>query len=165
MKYSKGDILVPKGKQFPENAIVVDGYDARGRMLMHPLGGGFQECVSPVSASVFRVVDEGERAGALFRRGRFVLGDSKEYFDGWTDGRCWNGWEMPRFEKKEAERLIRGLGDRRARFDATRDAFLTISQDGEEEIWAGEQIAISDGSAVRVYPVGAGSWIWDEVEP
>jgi len=164
MKFSKGDILVPKGKQFPDCAIVVDGYDKRGRLLMHPMGGGLQACLDAVSASVFRAVDEGERAGALFRRGRFVLADGKETFDGWTDGRCWNGWGMPRFEKNEAERLVRALKDERARYDAGRDAFVTLAQDGEEEIWAGEQIIISDGSAMKVYPVGAGSWIWDEVE-
>jgi|ERR1044071_1407282 hypothetical protein len=164
MKFSKGDILIPKGKQFPDCAIVVDGYDERGRLLMHPMGGGLQACLDAVSARVFRAVDEGERAGALFRRGRFALADSEEAFDGWTDGRCWNGWEMPRFEKSEADRLVRSLGNERARFDAVRDAFVTLAQDGEEEVWVGEQIIITDGSAMKVYPVGAGSWIWDEVE-
>ena len=36
--------------------------------------------------------------------------------------------------------------------------------DGDEKVWAGEQILASDGSAMKVYPIGAGSWIWDEVE-
>jgi len=118
-----------------------------------------------VSASVFRIVDEEERAGTLFRRGRFALADSEVNFDGWTDGQCWNGWEMPRFEKSVAERLVWSLGGGRARFDAERDAFVTVAQDGDEEIWASEQIIISDGSAVKVYPVGAGAWIWDAAEP
>src|ERR1019366_1330666 len=106
---------------FPDCAIVVDGYDKRGRLLMYPMGGGMQARLDSVSASVFRVVDEAERAGALFRRGRFVLADSEEGFDGWTDGRRWNGWEMPRFEKSEAERVVRWQKDERARFDAKRD--------------------------------------------
>jgi hypothetical protein len=165
MKFGKGDILVPKGKQFPDCAIVVDGYDQLGRLLTHPMGGGMQACLDATSAGVFRVVEEAERAGALSRRGRFVLADSEEVFDGWTDGRCWNGWEMPRFEKAEAERLTKWIGDKRARYDAERDAFVTLSRDGEEENWAGEHIVVSDGSAIKVYPVGAGSWIWDEVEP
>jgi hypothetical protein len=164
MKFSKGDILVSKGKQFPDCAIVVDGYDERGRVLMHPMGGGMQACLDAVSASVFRVVGEGERAGALFHRGRFVLADSEGVFDGWTDGKCWNGWEMPRFEKPEAERLIKWLEDKRGRFDEVRDAFITISKDGEEDIWAAENVIVSDGGSLKVYPVGAGAWIWDEVE-
>jgi hypothetical protein len=165
MKFSKGDILVPKGKQFPDCAIVVVGYDRQGRLLMHPMGGGIQACLDAVSASVFRLVDAAERAGALYRRGRFVLADAEEGFAGWTDGRTWNGWEMPRFEKVEAERLVGWLADKQGRFDAVRDAFVTVPQDGEEEVWAGEQVVISDGSALRVYPVGAGAWIWDEGEP
>lgn len=96
MKFSKGDILVPKGKQFPEGAIVVDGYDAQGRLLMHPMGGGLQARLDVVSASVFRLVNEAERAGTLYRRAWFALAESDEAFVGWTDGRRWNGWEMPR---------------------------------------------------------------------
>jgi hypothetical protein len=46
MKFNKGDILVPKGKQFPDCAIVVDGYDHAGRLVMHPLGGGIQTHLS-----------------------------------------------------------------------------------------------------------------------
>jgi len=165
MKYSKGDILVPKGKQFPDSAIVVDGYDRRGLLLMHPMGGGLQARLDAVSASVFRLVDEAERSGTLYRRARFALAESDEAFGGWTDGRHWNGWEMPRFERSEAERLIKWLKDERARFDAERTAFITFSQDGEEEVWPAESVVISDGSKLTVYGVGAGAWIWDEVEP
>src|SRR5579864_4500346 len=78
MKYSKGDILVPKGKLFPESAIIVDGYDARGRLLLHPMGGGMQARLDAASVSVFRLVDEVERAWRLYRRGRFVLADPDE---------------------------------------------------------------------------------------
>jgi hypothetical protein len=163
VKFSKGDILVPKGKQFPDCAIVVVGYDHAGRLVMHPFGEGIEAHLTAVSASVFRLVDEAERAGTLFRRGRFALAESEEAFDGWTDGRCWNGWEMPRFEKVEAERLVGWLADKRGRFDAERDAFVTVSQDGEGEVWAAEVVTVSDGSAMKVYPVGAGAWIWDEL--
>jgi hypothetical protein len=164
MKFNKGDILVPKGKQFPDSAIVVDGYDAQGRLLMHPMGGGLQACVDAISASAFCLVDEAEREGTLYRRARFTLAESDEAFDGWTDGRRWNGWEMPRFERSEAERLIKWLKDERARFDEEREAFITISQDGEEEVWPAESVVISDGSKQVVYGIGAGAWIWDEVE-
>lgn len=164
MEYSKGDVLVPKGKQFPDCAIVVDGYDHKGQLLMHPFGGGFQARLSPLSTTVFRLVDEAERASTLFHSKRFVLADSDEVFHGWSDGRKWNGWERPGFEKPEAIRLVEWFGDKRARFDEAQDAFITISQDGEEEMWPGENVIVSDGSSLRLYAVGAGSWIWDEVE-
>ena len=38
---------------------------------------------------------------------------------------------------------------------------FTVSN-GEEETWPGEQISITDSSQVKVYPLGAGSWIWEE---
>jgi hypothetical protein len=165
MKYSKGDSLVPKGKQYPDCAVVVDGYDERGHLVMDPMGGGLETHLAVVSASAFRLVSEDERAGTFFRRIRFALADSDEVFTGWADGRRWNGWTMPRFERPEAERLIRWLGDGRARFDAERDGFITISQDDAEEDWAGESVTVSDGSAMKVYLIAAGAWMWDEVEP
>jgi hypothetical protein len=61
---------------------------------------------------------------------RFALAESEEAFVRCTDGRTWNGWEMPRFERGEAERLIRRLirwlGDGRVRFDVAWDAFVTV---------------------------------------
>lgn len=35
------------------------------------------------------------------------------------------------------------------------------SQDGEEEVWSAEPITITDGSCIKVYPVGAGACIWE----
>jgi hypothetical protein len=69
---------------------------------------------------------------------------------------------MPRFERAEAERLLALLGDKRARFDAGRDAVVTVGQDGEEEVWGVQVITVTDGSRIKVYPVGAGAWIWEE---
>jgi len=162
MKYSKGDILVPKGKQYPDCAIVVDGYDEQGRLVIHPMGGGLETHLTVVGASVLRLVSEAERSATLFGGMRFALEDSEEVFVGWTDGRRWNGWEMPRFERREAERLVRWLGESEGRFDEVRDAFVTRAHGGEEEVWAAETVVISDGSALKVYPIGAGSWVWNE---
>jgi hypothetical protein len=146
---------------YPEGALVCDGYDSAGRLLAHPLGGGFQLTVPAQDEPRFRVMAEGEKAAAPFRRGRFALADSGEAFEGWSSGRLWNGWEMPRFERAVGERLLAWLGDARARFDAERDAFVTVSQDGEEEVWGAAAITITDGSCINAYPVGAGAWIWE----
>jgi len=147
---------------YPEGALVCDGYDSAGRLLAHPLGGGFQLTVPAQDEPRFRVIAEGEKAAALFRKGRFTLADGEAAFDGWSNGELWNGWSMPRFEKGEAERVLARLGDRNARFDGERDAFVTMSQDGEEEVWPVAVIAIADGSRVKAYPVGAGAWTWEE---
>jgi hypothetical protein len=162
MKYSKGDILVPKAREYPDGAIVVDGYDKKGLLKAHLLQGEARLRLSAVSASVFRLVGEGERVGAaLFRRGRFALAVSEEVFEGWTDGRTWNGWQMPRFERPEAERVAERLGGGEWRYDAEQDTFVTRALYHKEEVWSAEPVTISDGSVVRLYPIGAGSWRWE----
>jgi hypothetical protein len=42
---------------------------------------------------------------------------------------------------------------------------VTVSQDGEEEMWPAETVCLSDGSALKAYPLGAGAWTWDEIGP
>lgn len=164
MNFTQGEILVPHDAQFPDGAVVVDGYDEGGRLLAHPFGRGFQHAFATEATSHFRVADEGERGRALFRQARFSLMDSEDHFTGWANGENWNGWAMPHFEFVEAQRLIAWLKDDKARYDAERDAFVTQSQDGEEELWAAQAIAITDGSSIKVHPIGAGSWCWDAVE-
>ena len=87
MKFSKGDILVAKGKEFADGAIVVDGYDRSGLLRAHTLQGEATMRLTALSASVFRLVSQGELVGPLFQRARFALADAKEVFSGWTDGR------------------------------------------------------------------------------
>jgi hypothetical protein len=161
MKFSKGEIICLGDLAYPEGALVCDGYGDAGRLLAHPLGGGFQLTVPAQDEPRFRVVAEGEKAAALFRRGRFTLADSEAAFDGWSNGELWNGWAMPRFELAVCGEILKSLGDGQARFDGKADAFVTVSN-GESEVWPAEQVTITDGSQVKVYPLGAGSWIWEE---
>ena len=98
MKFSKGEIICREDLAYPEGALVCDGYDAAGRLLAHPLGGGFQLTVPAQDEPRFRVVAAGEKGAALFHRGRFTLADGETLFEGGANGELWNGWEMPRFE-------------------------------------------------------------------
>ena len=161
MRFSKGDIFCRKDLGYPEGALVCDGYDDEGRLLAHRLGGGFQLTVPAHEERRFRVVAQEAKAAAFFRKGRFALADGERAFDGWFNGELWNGWEMPRFEFAVCREILKFLGDERARFDANADAFVTAS-DEEEEAWRAEEITITDGSRIKVYPLGAGSWIWEE---
>ena len=161
MKFSKGEVICRKDLGYPEGALVCDGYDDAGRLLAHPLGGGFQLTVPAREEARFRAVAQGENGAALFQRGRFSLADSEAAFDGWSNGELWNGWAMPRFEFAVCREILKSLGDEQARVEQKGDAFVTVSN-GEEEMWLAEQITISDGSQVRVYPLGAGSWTWEE---
>jgi len=109
----------------------------------------------------FRVVAKGEKCAALFRRGKFTLADIEASFEGWSNGEFWNGWEMPRFELAVCREILRSLGDGQGRFDEKADVFVTVSNE-DEETWSAEEITITDGSRIKVYPLGAGSWIWEE---
>jgi len=159
MKFDKGDILVPKAKQFPDGALFVDGHDEAGRLLAHPLGGGPQLVIAGDKLSTFRVVPETEQRGFLWRKGMFRLDAMEGEFAGWSCGMLWNGWEMPRFEREVAERVARAA---RGRYDEKRDCFLTPAEDGEEE-WPADEIELLGGAKLKVYAIGAGSWIWEEV--
>ena len=189
VKFCAGDILVPKAEEFPKHAIVVDGYDDKGRLRFHPLGGEGQARLDKFDASMFRLVEEWERAATLFRRAQFRLAKAGEVFTGWTNGETWNGWAMPRFEFVEAERFLKwqsgqntpgGRSDAilamrpdlpapapaaagKEGFDAARDAFVTMAQDGEEELWPAEFVTVTDGTRMKVYALGAGAWIWEVV--
>src|ERR1039457_5301747 len=77
MKFSKGEIICREDLGYPEGALVCDGYDDAGRLLAHPLGGGFQLTVPAQDEPRFRVLAEGAKAGALFHRGRFSLADGE----------------------------------------------------------------------------------------
>jgi hypothetical protein len=161
MRFNKGEIICREDLGYPEGALVCDGYDAASGLLAHPLGGGFQLTIPAHEERRFRAVAESERDAVLFRKGRFRLADSDRAFDGWSNGQLWNGWEMPRFELQVGMEILGWMGDAKARYDADRDAFVTVNQDGEEEVWLAEGVTVTDGSRIKVYGLGSGSWTWE----
>lgn len=109
MSFQKNDIIVRDDGKYPEGALIVDGYDASGALLAHPLGGGFQLIIPAADHPRFDTVPGMERT-PIFTRAWFTLEGLEDSFTGWTDGRNWNGWAMPRFELPEAQRVIAALG-------------------------------------------------------
>lgn len=77
----------------------------------------------------------------------------------YTNGQRWNGWAMPYFTAAAAHSLLPHMPD--LRYDSARDAFVSKSYEDqfEEDVFASETLVI-DGHAIKVYPVGAGSWCW-----
>lgn len=131
--------------------------------MAHPLGGGLQYRIKAGAEKAFRVVPQTEKAAGLWRRAKFSVEGADAEFQGWTRGQLWNGWAMPYFEFSEAQRVIEALTDPKGKYDAERDCFVSANGDGEEEIWQAERIAVLGGQHVKVYGIGAGAWIWDEV--
>lgn len=164
MKFTKGDIIIPVEAVYPDGALTVDDYESDGTLLAHPLGGGFQYRLPPGAESKFRVVPSSEAEGALWRRSRFVIEGTDSVFQGWTDGRDWNGWAMPHFEFSEAQRVIESLTDFNGKYDVGRDCFVTRVADDEDEVWEAQSVTLLGGAQIKVYGIGAGSWIWEETE-
>lgn len=162
--FNKGEVVMPKGSDYPSGALEVDGYDQQGNLLAHPLGGGPQYKIDPAGQISFRIVMPQEKKAAPFRKAKFSLEGVEGEFEGWTDGTLWNGWATPHFELTEAKKVIKALHPAKASFDEAKDAFITESPDGEQEVWEANQIKLPDGTQLKVYPVGAWAWCWDEIE-
>lgn len=163
MKFTKGETIVPVEAIYPSGALVVDGYEADGTLLAHPLGGGLQYRFKPQAEMQFRAVSQTEAASPPWRRGKFTIEGVDGEFQGWTNGRRWNGWAMPYFEHSEAERVIEILTDPKGKYDVGRDCFISTNGDGEEDVWPVEIIHALGGPELQVHGVGAGAWIWEEI--
>ena len=161
MQFNKGSIVVRDDSTYPEGALVVDGFAHSGDLLAHPLGGGLQLIVPAAELRRFALASELEKT-PVFHRALFEIEGADAQFEGWTEGRVWNGWAMPYFEFTEAGKVIGSMAVDTCRYDAASDAFVTVTSDDEEETWSAEIIALPDGGTVKAYPVGAGSWIWEE---
>ena len=157
MKFGTGSIVMGPVGVYPKDALVVEGYDGNGNLIVHPfLGGGFPYKLEAAKAARLREVVEPERQYRVFRRAQFELAGSAAAFEGWTDGLAGNGWARPYFELGEAMALIAGLN---GRYDEPANAFVT-KQGGVQEVWKGEEIKVDGGRRLTAYPIGAGSWQW-----
>jgi hypothetical protein len=160
--FSQGEVIVRDDLKFPDGALVVDGLDSRGCLLVHPLGGGFQLAVPPEDIDRFQRVDA-EETVPVFSRGTFCIDGVEDAFDGWSDGSSWNGWEKPCFTRVVAERILTASGYRWS-YDASADEFIVVtSEDDEPERFTGEAIQLGDGGSLTAYFVGAGAWVWDKI--
>jgi len=96
---------------------------------------------------------------------RFALFGVKGAFEALSKGDDWNGWACPWFTLSEGLRLVdawnarvEDCGQGPARYDSERDLFeFTI--EGETDRFEPEVI---DG--VKLYPIGAYGWCWEECE-
>jgi len=89
-----------------------------------------------------------------------------ELFDGFTKNEEWNGWSCPYFTFEQAQKVLKSFNQLAAvlsdtpgaYYDPDSDAFV-FNVGGEKEAFAS---VIEDGQ--KYFPIGAFSWIWDEVE-
>jgi hypothetical protein len=86
-------------------------------------------------------------------------------FDGYTREEDWNGFACPYFSFEQAQHLIDAWHSRgwNAGYNKEADSFLFEIASGagvtEDEIYSSLEI-----EGMKLYPIGAFNWIWDEVE-
>jgi hypothetical protein len=160
--FTEGEIIVRNDLKYPDGAVVVDGMDERGHLLVHPLGGGLQFSVPPREVGRFESVDPAEQI-PVFGGGIFSLDGIDGEFEGWSDGSLLNGWEKPCFAREVAERILEASGYRWS-YDPSADEFTIVaSKEDEPEQFKGEVLQLGDGGSVTAYFVGAGAWVWDKI--
>lgn len=103
----------------------------------------------------------------MFSREKFVIDSIPGIeFLGFSDGDTWNGWACPYFERDEAERVLRYSESNgfywqfRPNVDAYEVRLDRNSSNQEPELFQGTVIQ-ADGQELKVYPIGAYSWIWE----
>lgn len=129
-----------------------------GRIGIWPQGGGFQRSLS---AEFF--ADQFVAAPALvMRRGTVTAEFLAEdvVLPCFSDGRVWNGWGMPRFDKETALKVV-SLMPNPSYNEAT--GIITLQFVGEEPEDYRPHTITCEGEAIEVYEIGGG-WTWDIVK-
>lgn len=166
-RFEKSAVITRHELRYPDEALVVDGYNDSGRLLADPVGGGFQFEIPEEAQRAYRQVTRGEIESIPFRAATFSLEGLNGEFAGYTAGESWNGWATPSFPLEEALRVLSALteqGGADGRYDAEQDTFVfTMSPDCEEEIRPAQEITLPDRVTLKVYPLGSRSWCWDEI--
>lgn len=108
-----------------------------------------------------------------FYKAIFTIDDDGYKFEGYHDPRKkWNGYECPYFEKEVADEMVKVFTKREKDlnmyYDKNKDVYVydnTHYTKDEETIVTYESETINyNGEDIKVYPIGAGSWMWDTLE-
>jgi hypothetical protein len=89
-------------------------------------------------------------------------------FEGFDTGEIWNGWAVPVFTFDQAQAVVAAWRRQgwQAEYSAADDAFVFfVNQDFETgQSDESEAFAAFERDGQKFYPVGSGSWIWEESE-
>lgn len=79
-------------------------------------------------------------------------------FRGFTNNEDWNGWACPYFTFEESSKIVEAHKNtgQNAWFDEAKDEFV-FEFDGDTEYYQA-----TNNNGQKLYPIGNGSWIWEE---
>ena len=93
----------------------------------------------------------------------FSIEDSNSY-EGYTEGRFWNGWACPMFTLKTAKKMMEEMtvsGLMEIYYSEKLDKFVVLFESDSAEEYEANTHYI-DGEIVKLYHIGSGSWCWDQ---
>ena len=105
------------------------------------------------------------RAAVRYRPGFVSICDSPA-FPCYLSSETWNGWAMPFFTREQLPAYMewqRSVGFHLVEFQENIDSVVTMENKDESEAWGAEDIEIG-WLTLHTYPVGTGSWTWEEVD-
>ncbi len=162
-RFSRGDVLVPKGVTYPEAAIVVVEFDGT-TLQAHREGGGFvmKFDTKAIKKHGFRKITA-EEASPKLRRGEFEIESTDEVFPGWTTGHRWNGWATPAFDEETFRKILASVGG--VWVEATQEGVLGGSGD-EAGTWDGEEERIGGtwNEQLKETLYEFSGWCWFETD-
>lgn len=178
LPFSKGDVIIPHGKTYPDHALEVYEVLERGEFRASPVGGGSVMRFGPAQMEKYRFRRVMPEEMVLpWRRGKFWMDFLGKNYPGWTTGDLWNGWATPYFEKKaataifkESVKAYKEMGEAykgpkeefKWSYDEKKDVFTFQGpHDEEPEPVKGGEIVTTEG-VKNVYGIGAYSWTWTE---
>ena len=117
--FDKGDIIVPRGRVYPDGALEVRTWDGE-TLEAYPVGGGFSlrlppdrvafhdfEVVVPARPSLRRLPKSTE---PQWRKAFFFLDDPEAgVYEGYHWGQRWNGWAVPHFTKDVIKKALENM--------------------------------------------------------
>lgn len=130
--FKKGDVLMPKGRTYPDGAVEVSEMLADS-FRAFPLGGGFgyRFDAEAMAKYEFHVVTE-EETKTRWKRSWFSLDFPDRTYEGFHTGHRWNGWAMPYFRRDAIRQIVKDISGGFIHFDEA-TGVLAIMNEGETE--------------------------------
>jgi hypothetical protein len=150
--------------QVPQDMIEVAARTVE-QVTFFPVGGGFERMMAAERFDrLHRPVASDELSHPPVRESTFDIEEMFGNLPGYGEGHRWNGWACPLFPLESCQRIIERVDG--ARFDPELDAFVIPRENaepGEEPVDTyRSRIILISGRAVKVWPIGSGSWTWDK---
>lgn len=90
-------------------------------------------------------------------------------FEGYTLGETWKGWARPYFTYEQAHTVAKVFNEQtvyESSYTPSANTFVFKNKIHVDENYSfTSETLILGGVETKVYPIGAGSWVWTECEP